>query len=125
MFRERRRRVGPPFARASERGGGPWRVRQGSDTMTSLLRSRRWVVAVAWLWFVGGMAGAARVWGQGEAETLSASFRKASQRVLPAVVTVRAVGVGTAVEFEVPDPFGPPGGGRRFGRNFPPPGPFG
>jgi serine protease Do len=30
--------------------------------------------------------------GQGEAETLSASFRKAAKRVLPAVVTVRPVG---------------------------------
>ena len=55
--------------------------------------------------------------GQTEAETLSASFRKASQRVLPAVVTVRPVGV----EIEI----GPMGRGRRFGGPFPPSGPFG
>jgi len=38
---------------------------------------------------------------QGEAESLSASFRKASRRALPAVVTVRPIGV--------PTPFGPGG----------------
>ncbi len=49
--------------------------------------------------------------GQAEAEGLSASFRKASRRVLPAVVTVRPVGVPNP--FEVGprpdrDPFGNP-----------------
>ena len=38
-------------------------------------------------------ASAAEARGQAEAEGLSASFRKASRRVLPAVVTVRPIGV--------------------------------
>ncbi|WP_406693626.1 trypsin-like peptidase domain-containing protein [Singulisphaera sp. Ch08] len=36
--------------------------------------------------------GTLTAFGQGEAESLSASFRKAAQRVLPAVVTVRPIG---------------------------------
>jgi S1-C subfamily serine protease len=45
--------------------------------------------------------GAIPAFGQGEAETLSASFRKASKQVLPAVVTVRPV--GGPRPFEGPD----------------------
>jgi serine protease Do len=45
--------------------------------------------------------------GQTEAEGLSASFRKASRRVLPAVVTVRPIGVPNAFELQgvPPNPF--------------------
>ncbi len=37
-------------------------------------------------------------WGQTEAESLSASFRKASRKVLPAVVTVKPIGVPNPLE---------------------------
>jgi serine protease Do len=40
--------------------------------------------------------------GQSEAESLSASFRKAARRVLPSVVTVRPVGPAAAIEPAVP-----------------------
>ena len=63
--------------------------------------------------------GSAPAFGQGEAETLSASFRKAARRVLPAVVTVRPIGV--ASPFEVlpgPRPFGG-GGPGEFGPDLP------
>ena len=52
-----------------------------------------------------GLLGAADARGQAEAEGLSASFRKASRRVLPAVVTVRPVGVENPFEV-APVPFG-------------------
>jgi serine protease Do len=45
--------------------------------------------------------------GQGEAETLSASFRKATRRVLPAVVTVRAIGPGGPIDRLPPGPYFP------------------
>ena len=54
--------------------------------------------------------------GQAEAEGLSASFRKASRRVLPAVVTVRPVGAPNPFEVapRAPvDPFGNPTIGNR------------
>jgi serine protease Do len=73
-------------------------------------------VAGAWLWLAWGLTGTGIARGQNEAESLSASFRKASQRALPAVVTVRAVGV----EVEI----GPMGRRRPFGGPFPPPGAF-
>src|SRR4051812_33831702 len=121
--RECRRRTGPPPTRANRRGGGPCACDNGVTPMTSLLVSRRWVAAVAWLGLVGGLADDRRAWGQGEAESLSASFRKAAQRVLPAVVTVRADGVGGRVEMEAVDPFAGPGRGRPFRGPFPIPGP--
>jgi serine protease Do len=87
--------------------------------MSTLLRSWRWVVAGAWVWLVWGAVGPGFAWGQGEAEALSASFRKASQRVLPAVVTVRAVGVEIVI-----NPLDPPGWRGPFGGPFRPPGPL-
>jgi serine protease Do len=56
------------------------------------------------LWALGTMT----AFGQGEAESLSASFRKAARRVLPAVVTVRSVGQGQPLPFGGP-PIGPGG----------------
>ncbi len=57
--------------------------------------------------------------GQGEAETLSASFRKAARRVLPAVVTVRPIGVTGPFEMPPgPRPFGG-GGPGEIGPDFP------
>jgi serine protease Do len=54
--------------------------------------------------------------GQGEADSLSASFRKAARRVLPAVVTVRPRGWSNPLF--APFPGGPP---RRFGPEVLPP----
>src|SRR4051812_34066916 len=53
-----------------------------------------------------GVACGATASGQTEAESLSTSFRKAARRVLPALVTVRPLGVA------VPNPLNPlpPGG---------------
>ena len=63
--------------------------------------------------------GSAPSFGQGEAETLSASFRKAARRVLPAVVTVRSVGVASPFEtLPGPRPFGR-GGPGEFGPDLP------
>ncbi len=57
--------------------------------------------------------GLAPALGQGEAETLSASFRKAARRVLPAVVTVRPIGVASPFEMlPGPRPFGDGGPGE-------------
>jgi serine protease Do len=50
---------------------------------------------------------AADVLGQAEAEGLSASFRKASRRVLPAVVTVRPIGVPNPLELPQGTPANP------------------
>ncbi|MEJ7637195.1 MAG: trypsin-like peptidase domain-containing protein [Singulisphaera sp.] len=62
--------------------------------------------------------GPASAFGQGEAETLSASFRKAARRVLPAVVTVRPIGVASPFEaLPGPRPFG--GGPGEFGPDLP------
>ena len=63
--------------------------------------------------------GSAPAFGQGEAETLSASFRKAARRVLPAVVTVRPIGVASPFEaLPGPRPFGG-GGPGEFGPDLP------
>ncbi len=63
--------------------------------------------------------GPASAFGQGEAETLSASFRKAARRVLPAVVTVRPIGVPSPFEIPPgPRPFGG-GGPGEFGPDLP------
>ncbi len=58
---------------------------------------------------LGVAMAAATAHGQTEAESLSASFRKAAKRVLPSVVTVRPVGPAAAVEPAdptIPDAFG-------------------
>jgi serine protease Do len=96
--------------------------------MTRLLRPLPRSRRAASAWLLSGIAlvlglAAADVRAQGEAEALSASFRKASRRVLPAVVTVRAVGADADDADAVP--FGPPGLGRRFRPPFPGDAPFG
>ena len=57
----------------------------------------RWLIACSALLLAG--LGDSPVRGQAEAEGLSASFRQAARRALPAVVTVRPIGV--------PNPFEP------------------
>jgi serine protease Do len=67
---------------------------------------RRGTVAIALgLVAFGLLAGSARA--QTEAESLAVSFRKASRRVLPSVVTVRPIGV--APPFNAPTPLDSPG----------------
>lgn len=52
----------------------------------------RWRAVVSLATLALGAFGTMTAFGQGEAESLSASFRKAAQRVLPAVVTVHPMG---------------------------------
>lgn len=52
----------------------------------------RWRAVVALMMLALEAFGASVTFGQGEAESLSASFRKAAQHVLPGVVTVRPTG---------------------------------
>src|SRR5206468_11930196 len=54
-----------------------------------------------------GVFGTAPASGQGEAETLSASFRKAAKRALPAVVTVRPLGLSDPLAVIPRAPLGP------------------
>ena len=68
---------------------------------------------IPWLALVGSLclaiAGPSRSVAQTEAESLSTSFRKASRKVLPAVVTVKPIGVPTPFDGLTrtnPDPFG-------------------
>ncbi|MGO9275175.1 MAG: hypothetical protein ACLQOO_33895, partial [Terriglobia bacterium] len=57
-------------------------------------RSRRTrAFGIRLLILAGGLAGASPALAQREAETLSASFRKAAEKVLPSVVAVRPIGL--------------------------------
>ncbi len=81
------------------------------------LSHRRTVAMLALLVF-----GALPAFGQSEAESLSASFRKAAKRVLPAVVTVRPVGTPRPLDTlpgRGPGLFGP--GPGPLGPGMPPP----
>ncbi len=83
-----------------------------TDGVRPMPTTFRWRAVVALTTLAFGAFGTITTFGQGEAESLSASFRKAAQRVLPAVVTVRPL--------DRPNPFE---GGLPNGRGGPfPPG---
>ncbi|WP_074307477.1 trypsin-like peptidase domain-containing protein [Singulisphaera sp. GP187] len=75
----------------------------------------RWRAVVSLTMLALGTFGTMTAFGQGEAESLSASFRKAAQRVLPGVVTVRPIGR--------PSPFEGNGRGGPFPPGMAPDGP--
>jgi serine protease Do len=65
--------------------------------------------SVSWIALVSALLGVstAEALGQTEAEGLSASFRKASRRILPAVVTVRPIGVPNPLDLPAGLPVNP------------------